>query len=61
MEQRMSSIYGCRWKWAMVESAREMCDSVGEEGKNPKSVWWNDEVKASVTGGCLEGCVSSYQ
>ena len=29
-------------KQAIFESARE----VG--GKNPKSVWWNDEVKASV-------------
>ena len=32
-------------KWAMVESAREVCGSVKVGGKNPKSVWWNDEVK----------------
>ena len=32
----------------MVESAREVCGSVGVEGKNSKSVWWNDEVKAVV-------------
>ena len=31
-------------KLAMVESAREMCDSVKEGGKNPEMVWWNDEV-----------------
>ena len=26
-------------KWAMVESAREICGSVRFWGKNPKSVW----------------------
>ena len=26
-----------------------MCGSVRVEGKNPKSVWWNDEVKAAVS------------
>ena len=35
-------------KWAMVESPREVCGSVRAEGKNPKSVWWNDEIKAGV-------------
>ena len=30
----------------MVESVREMCGSV--TGRKPKSVWWNDEVKAEV-------------
>ena len=35
-------------KRAMPESAREVCGSVREGGKNPKSVWWNDEVKAMV-------------
>ena len=35
-------------KWAMVESGREVCGSVGEGGGNPKSVWWNDQVKAAV-------------
>ena len=30
---------------AMVESAREVCCSVRVGGKNPKSVWWNDEIK----------------
>ena len=33
----------------MVESTREVCGSVRVEGKNPKSVWWNDEIKAAVT------------
>ena len=32
-------------KRAMVESAREVCGSVKVGGKNPKSVWWNNEVK----------------
>ena len=35
-------------KWAMVESARETCGSVRVEGKNPKSVRWNDEIKTAV-------------
>ena len=34
-------------KRAMVESAR-VCGSVRVGGKNPKSVWWNDEIKAAV-------------
>ena len=33
-------------KWVMVESAREVYSSVRVGGKNPKSMWWNDEVKA---------------
>ena len=32
-------------KRAIVDSAREAYDSVNIEGKNPKSVWWNDVVK----------------
>ena len=32
----------------MVESPREVCGSVRVGGKNPKSVWWNDEIKAPV-------------
>ena len=32
----------------MVESGREVCGSVRLGGKNPKSVWWNDEIKAAV-------------
>ena len=32
----------------MVENAREVCGSVRVEGKNPKSMWWNDEIKAAV-------------
>ena len=32
----------------MIESTREVCSSVKEGGKNLKSVWWNDEVKATV-------------
>ena len=35
-------------KWSMVESARVVCGSVVVEGENPKSVWWNDLVKAAV-------------
>ena len=31
----------------MVESDREVCGSVRVGGKNPKSVWWNDEIKAA--------------
>ena len=34
-------------KRTMVESAREVCSSVREGGKNPKSVWWNDVIKAA--------------
>ena len=37
-----------RLKWTMVESAREVCGSMRVGGKNPKSVWWNDEIKAAV-------------
>ena len=32
----------------MVKSAREECGSVRVGGKNPKTVWWNDEIKATV-------------
>ena len=32
----------------MVESAKEICGSVRVGRKNPKSVWWNDEIKAAV-------------
>ena len=35
-------------KYVLVESARELCGSVRVGGKNPKCVWWNDEVKAVV-------------
>ena len=35
-------------KWVMVESAREVCGSVRVGGENPKSVWWNDQVKSAV-------------
>ena len=35
-------------KRAMVESAREVHGSVKVGGGNPKSVWWNDQVKAAV-------------
>ena len=36
-------------KRAMMESARKVCDSVRVGGKNPKIVWWNDEIKAAIT------------
>ena len=32
----------------MIESEREVYASVRVEGGNPKSVWWNDQVKATV-------------
>ena len=32
----------------MVQSAREVYGSVRVDGRNPKSVWWNYEVKALV-------------
>ena len=35
-------------KRAMIESAREMCESMQVGGGNPKRVWWNDQVKAAV-------------
>ena len=35
-------------KWVMVESAREDFCSVRVRGMNPKSVLWNNEVKAAV-------------
>ena len=41
-------------KHAMVESAREVCGLVRVGAKNPKSVWWNDEVKGAIRR-CLEG------
>ena len=35
-------------KRAMVEIPREVCGSVKVGGGKPKSVWWNDEVKAVI-------------
>ena len=35
-------------KRAMAESAREVGGSVRVWGRNPKSVWWNDKVKAAI-------------
>ena len=35
-------------KRAMVERAREVYSSVRVGGINPKSVWWDDEIKAAV-------------
>ena len=37
-------------KQAMVESTRKICGLMRVGGKNPKNVWWNDEVKAAVRG-----------
>ena len=53
----------------MVEIAREVCGSVRVGGKNPKSVWWNDEIKAVVGKGVLtanneetkERCLEAYR
>ena len=30
----------------MVDSARKVCGSARVGGVNPKSVWWNDQIKA---------------
>ena len=35
-------------KRVLVESAREVWGSVRVGGKNPKNMWWNDDVKAVV-------------
>ena len=35
-------------KQAMVEKSEELCGSVKVECGNPKSVWWNNQVKSSV-------------
>ena len=35
-------------KRTMVESAKEVWSSVRVGGRSPKSVWWNDEIKATV-------------
>ena len=49
-------------KRAMVESAREVCCSVRVGGKNPKSVWWNDEIKAAVSDEeAKERCMEAYR
>ena len=54
----------------MVESVRKVCGSVRVGGKNPKSVWWNDEVKAAVRrkealaasdGEAKERCMEAYR
>ena len=35
-------------KRPMAKSAREVYGSVRVGGKDPKSVWWNDVVKAAI-------------
>ena len=35
-------------KQRTVESSREICGSVTVGGKNPKSAWWNDEIKVAI-------------
>ena len=35
-------------KQALMESAMEVCSLVRVGGKNPKSIWWNDEIKEAV-------------
>ena len=35
-------------KQAMIESARDVCGSGKGDWENPKSVWWNNEIKAAV-------------
>ena len=32
----------------MVESAKEVCGSMIIGGRNPKSVWWNDQVNVAA-------------
>ena len=39
---------GRQVKWAIVESAREVCSSVRVGRKNPKSVWWNYALTAVI-------------
>ena len=34
----------------MLESPTNVCHSERVGGKNSKSVWWNDEIKAAVRG-----------
>ena len=51
-------------KWAMFESTWEVCSSVRMAGKEPKYMWWHDEIKAAVQKerkGCLEGGIGSYR
>ena len=36
-------------KKAMVETGKEVFDSVRVGGKTQKSVWWNDDIKAAVS------------
>ena len=33
-------------KMGMIESAKEVYGSMRVGGENPKSLWWNDKVKA---------------
>ena len=45
----------------MVESAKEVCGSVGVVGKNPKSVWQNDKVKTAVRRKEVKRCIYQSQ
>ena len=36
-------------KWEMVENAREVCGSIRVRGKNPDTMWYNNEVKVVST------------
>ena len=47
-ENKVEHMWG-QVKQVMVDSAREVCGLVKGEEKNPKSVWWNNEVKATVS------------
>ena len=44
----------------MIESAREVCGLVRAGGKNLKSVWWNDEIKAAWKE-AKERCMEAYR
>ena len=48
MKKVMLTRCGSRLERAMLDSAREVCESVKVGRKNPNNVWWNDVVKAAV-------------
>ena len=48
MKKVMSTRCGSMLERAMLDSAREVCESVKVGRKNPNNMWWNDVVKAAV-------------
>ena len=48
-------------KWVMVENAKEVHGSLRVGEGNPKSVWWNDQVKAAARDeDARERCLEAY-